>query len=123
MLELFWCSNGWTAAAVHKLATSGLVREWDGVMGQASPQDARPLHCLLLQYPQLQRQKKILGKPQRNSFVMVVTSPLTLAEHDLAGAELQSSSRKHRSKNVSKRNNLCWVCLPSPAWILSNFTL
>lgn len=47
------------------LATSELARERDGVMGQPSPQDVRPLQCLLLEYPQTQRQEN-LGNPRGN---------------------------------------------------------
>lgn len=35
----------------------GRLPEWGGLTGQPSPQDLRPLQCLLLKYPQFQRFK------------------------------------------------------------------
>lgn len=88
----------WTSS--QRIKASGPPMGVGWADGQPSPQDARPLQCLLLKYPQLQRKKKTNkpGKTQRKSHVVVLTSSLTLAEPDLAEAELQRGSPKHRAK-------------------------
>lgn len=58
-----------------------------------------------------------------NTTPSVVPSPAPRMEHSPDGLKPPSRSRKSRSQSVGQRRHRCQFCLPSPAWILSRFTL